>query len=141
MRAQNAIDGVGEVLGLQVGELALLLAQLEVEEVVVDLRDQRLERHAVLDARGLHQRRDDVARVNEAGGRGGRRNRRLLKVARRMARGGDLLDALAKDAAAAHQVQDLGLVQRHFNGAGADVVGGCADLSKLCVHSVLLVSV
>ena len=48
MRAKNAIDGVGEVLGLQIGELTLLLAEFEIEEVVVDLRDQRLQRNAAL---------------------------------------------------------------------------------------------
>ena len=52
MRAQNAVDGVGEVLGLQIRELRLLLAELHVEQVVVDLRDQRLQRHRALDARG-----------------------------------------------------------------------------------------
>ncbi len=66
VRAQDAVDGVGEVLRLQIGELALLLAELHVEEVVVDLRDQRLQRNAALDAGGRDERRDDVARVDEA---------------------------------------------------------------------------
>ena len=43
--AQYAVDGVGQVFGLQIGELRLLLAELHVEQVVVDLRDQRLQRH------------------------------------------------------------------------------------------------
>ncbi len=49
--AQNAVDGVGEILGLQISELALLLAELEIEQVVVDLRDQSLQRNTALDAR------------------------------------------------------------------------------------------
>ena len=43
MRAQDAIHGIGEVLGLEISELALLLAELDIEEVVVDLRYQGLQ--------------------------------------------------------------------------------------------------
>ena len=68
----------GEVLGLEVGELALLVAEFDVEEVVVDLRDKRLERHAAFDTGRGDQRGNDVARIHEGAGCRGCRNCRLL---------------------------------------------------------------
>jgi hypothetical protein len=121
---EDALDGVGEVLGLEVGELLLLVAQFDVEEVVVDLGDEGLERDAALDAGGRDERSDDVARVDKAACGGRCWDGRLLEVARRMAGGRDLLDALAEDAAAADDIGDLGLVERDFDGSGSDVVGG-----------------
>jgi len=41
VRHHHAAHRVHQVFGLQVGELLLLLAQLDVEEVVVDLRNDR----------------------------------------------------------------------------------------------------
>jgi hypothetical protein len=66
VRAQNAVDRVGEVLRLQIGKLALLLAQLHIEQVVVDLRDQRLQRNAVLHPRRAYHRRNNIARIDKA---------------------------------------------------------------------------
>ena len=40
----------------------------------------------------------------------------------------------SEDAAALDKVQDLGLVERNFNGAGSDVVCSRVDVGKLCVH-------
>src|SRR5579863_6765491 len=45
---------VHQVLGLQIRKLLLLVAQLDVEQVVVDLRNNRLQRHAPLHARRTH---------------------------------------------------------------------------------------
>ena len=137
MRAQNAVDSVGEVLRLQIRELRLLRAELHVEEVVVDLRDQGLERHAVFYAGWADQRRDDVARIDEAGDRRGRRNRTLLEVARRMAGCRDLLDALAEYAAPSNDVENLRLVHGNFDCAWSDIVRCCVNLSKLRVHLFL----
>ena len=67
MRAHDALDGVGQVLRLQVGELALLRTNLHVEQVIVQLRDQGLQRHGALDARGADDGGHDVARIHEAG--------------------------------------------------------------------------
>ncbi len=70
-------------------------------------------------------------------GGGGARDRGLLEVARRVAGGRDLLDALAEEIAAAHDVEDLGLVERHFDGAGSDVVRSGMDVEEIGGHRFL----
>ena len=136
MREHHAVDGVDQVLGLQIGKLLLLRAEFHVEQVVVELGDDGLQRHAALDTGGCDHGRADVARIDEAGG-GGIGDRRLLEVARRMAGGRDLLDALAEEVAAAHDVEDLGLIQGNFNRAGSDVVGGGVNVEEIGGHSFL----
>ena len=134
--AQQAFDGVGQVLGLQVGELALLRADLHVEDVVVDLRDQALQRDAALHAGGRDQRGHDVARIDEGIGRGGRGDGRLLEEARGMAGCGDLLDALAEGIAAPNDVEDFGLVELDLDRTGADVISRSLQVEELCFHWV-----
>ena len=134
MGEHDAADGVDQILGLQVSELLLLVAEFDVEEVVVDLRDDCLERHAALDARGLTTGATMLRGLTKPGagiGQGG-----LFKEARGMAGGGNLLDALAEGAGAAADVEDLGLVQGNFDCARSDEVGGRVDVCKRCVHSV-----
>jgi hypothetical protein len=48
----------------------------------------------------------------------------------------NLLDAPAENAAALHQVRNLGLVQRNLDRSGSNVVGGGIDVGKLDIHSV-----
>jgi hypothetical protein len=95
VRHHHAAHRIHQVFGLQISELLLLVAQLDIEEVVVDLRYHRFQRHAQLDARRAHHRGIDAARIHKA-----RcpwiRNRRLLKEARRMPGRRNLLDALSK---------------------------------------------
>ena len=137
VRAQHTFHRVGQVLRLQIGELALLRAQFHVEQVVVDLRNQALQRNAALHAGRRHQRgvmlrgstKPAVARI---------RDRRLFEEARRMAGRRNLLDALAEHAAAANQVGDLRLVERDLNRAGPDVICCRVDIEKLCVHGFFL---
>ena len=129
----HAAHGVHQVLGLQIGELLLLIAQFDVEEVVVDLRNDGLQRHAPLHARGVHHRRHDAARIHEAG-RARIGNRRLFKESRRMTGRRNLLDALPKGARTAADVEDLGLIQRNFNGARPDEICCRVNVCKGCVH-------
>ena len=96
MSAQQTFDGVGQVLRLQIGELALLGTDLHVENVVVDLRNQALQGNATLDTGGSHQRGRDVAWIDEGVGSRGGRNGRFLEEARWVARGWNLLDALRR---------------------------------------------
>src|SRR6202035_4604856 len=106
-----------QVLGLQVSELLLLRAQLEVEEVIVQLRHDCLERNTVLDARGAHHRSYDATGIDKArGARGG--NGCLFEVPRRMSGRRHLLDALPEDAVAPDDVGDLRLVERHLDRTG-----------------------
>ena len=105
MRPQNAINGIGKILRLQISKLALLLAKLDIEQVVVDLRHQRLQRNAALHPSRTHQRRNNIARIDKPSRSRRRRNRSLLKVPRRMASSRNLLDPSSKDPPALHQVR------------------------------------
>ncbi len=80
MRAHHAVDGVDQVFRLQIGELLLLSSQLNVEQVVVQLCDQRLQRNAALHTRRTYNRCDDVARIHKSRP-AGRRNAGLFKKA------------------------------------------------------------
>ncbi len=130
---QHTVHRVDQVLRLQIRELLLLCAQFHVEQVVVQLRHQSLQRNAPLDAGWRHQGRSDVARIDKPG-RTRIRDRRLFEVARGMAGRRHLLDALAEHATAADQVRDLRLIERDFNRPGPDVVCCRMDIEKLCVH-------
>ena len=95
VRHHHAAHRVHQVLGLQVGELLLLVAQLHVEEVVVDLRHDRLQRHAQLDSSRAYHRGIDAARIHKPR-RPGIRDRRLFKEARWMPGRRNLPDALSE---------------------------------------------
>src|ERR1700722_5387066 len=97
MRTQNTINGIGKILRLKISKLALLTAKLHIEQVVVDLRDECLQRNAVFDASWVDQRSDNVAWIYKARSSCRRRNCSLLKVAGRMASSRNLLDTLTKD--------------------------------------------
>jgi len=56
---------VSTVFGLQIGELLLLVAQLDVERLLVDLRNDRLQRHAAFNSRRADHRGHDAARIDE----------------------------------------------------------------------------
>ena len=56
------------------------------------------------------------------------------KNLRRMASGGNLLDALPKRARTAADVEYLGLIQRNFDGARSDVICCRVNVCKGCVH-------
>src|ERR1039458_5532869 len=137
MSAQQTFDGVGQVLGLQISELTLLGTDFNIENVVVDLRDQALQGNTTLDAGGGHQGGRDVARIDEAVGGGGGRNARLFEEAGGMAGGRDLLDALAERATAANDVGDFGLVAIDFDRARAHVISRSLQVDELCFHGVL----
>ena len=49
----------------------------------------------------------------------------------------DLLDALAEEVAAAHDVENLGLIQGNFNRAGSDVVRSGVNVQEIGGHSFL----
>src|ERR1019366_1409836 len=127
MSAQQTFDGVVQVLGLQISELTLLGTDFNIENVVVDLRDQALQGNTTLDAGGGHQGGRDVARIDEAVGGGGGG----------MAGGRDLLDALAERATAANDVGDFGLVAIDFDRARAHVISRSLQVDELCFHGVL----
>ena len=80
MRPKNTVDGIGQVLRLQISKLALLLAKFHIEQVVVDLCDQGLQRNAPLYPGRRDQRRNDIARIHKSRRSRRRRNRSLLKV-------------------------------------------------------------
>src|SRR5260370_17124717 len=84
MRPKNTIDGVGQILRLQISKLALLLAKLDIEQVVVDLRDERLQRNAPLNAGPTDQRRNNITTIDKPSRRRRPRNRRLFNIPRRM---------------------------------------------------------
>jgi hypothetical protein len=129
----DTANGVHQVLGLKIGKLLLLIAQFNIEEVVVDLGDDGLQRYAALHARRTYNGRDDAARIDKT--RCARvRQGSLFKEARWMARSRHLLDALSEWAGAAANVEDLGLIQRNFNGARPDEVCCRVDICKGCVH-------
>jgi hypothetical protein len=129
----HAAHRIHQVFGLQIGELLLLVAQFDVEKIVVDLRNDRLQRHAPLHARRAHHRRHDAARVDEAG-RPWTRNRRLLKEPRRMTGRRNLLDALPEGAGTPADVEDLGLIQRNFDSARPNKISCRVNVCKGCVH-------
>ncbi len=137
MRTQNTVNSVGKVLRLQIRKLALLIAQLDIKQVVVDLRYQRLQRNAALHTRRAHQRSHNVARIHKPGRGRRRRNRRLLKKPRRMTRRRNLLDPLPKHTASAHQIRDLRLIQRHFHRARSQKIRCRINIRKLRVHPIL----
>src|SRR5664279_6285366 len=137
MSAQQTFDGVGQVLGLQISELTLLGTDFNIENVVVDLRNQALQGNTTLHPRGADQRRRDVARIDEAVGGSRRRNARLLEEAGGMAGGRDLLDTLAERATAANDVGDFGLVAVDFDRARAHVISRSLQVDELCFHGVL----
>src|ERR1051326_3516068 len=130
----ESFDGVGEVFGLEIGELLLLRAYFHVEQVVVDLRDQGLERHTSLHARGRAGDSHDVARIDEGIGRRGRVDGGLLEEARRMAGGRHLLYALPEDGAAADDICNFALVAVDFDGARPEEIGGGAEVEERSFH-------
>jgi hypothetical protein len=125
------------VLGLQVCELALLRTHFEIELVVVDLRDQSLERNAALHARRRRNDGRDRPWVDKGAGSSECRDVSLLEEARRMSGGRHLLDTLAEGAAAADDVRDLGLVSVDFDRARPHVVRGGVQINELCCHVFL----
>jgi hypothetical protein len=129
----DAAHRIDQVFGLQIGELLLLIAEFDVEEVVVDLRDDGLERHAALYAGGTYNRGRDAARIDEAGG-AGIGDGRFFKEARGVAGGRNLLDALPEGAGTPADVEDFGLIERNFDGARPDVVCCRVNVCKGCVH-------
>jgi hypothetical protein len=133
VRHHHAAHRIHQVFGLQIGKLLLLVAQFDVEQVVVDLRNDRLQRHAPLHARRAHHRRHDAARIHKAG-RARIRNRRLLEEPRRMTGRRNLLDALPEGARTPADVEDLGLIQRNFDSARPDVIRCRVNVCKGCVH-------
>jgi hypothetical protein len=137
MGVQHTVHRIDQVLRLQICELLLLRSQFHVEQVVVQLCNQALQRNAALHAGRSDKCRSDVARIDEAGGPW-IRDRGFLEVAGRVAGRRYLLDTLAEHAAAANQIGDLRLVERDLNGAGPDVVCRRMDIKKLCVHGFFL---
>src|ERR1700761_8561370 len=134
MGTQNAVNGIGKVLRLEISKLALLTGQLHIEQVVVDLCDERLQRNAVLDAGRADQRSDNVTWIHKTRSSRRRGNCSLLKIAGRMASSRNLLDALTKDPTATNKVQNLCLIQRNFNRARSNVVCCAMNIGKLRVH-------
>src|SRR2546426_5215245 len=63
----SSLNRICQVFGLKESKLALLRADFYVEQVVVNLRDQRFQWQAALNARWAAYRCDDVARVYEGG--------------------------------------------------------------------------
>ena len=120
----DAVDAVLDVLGFQAGEHALLLRDLHVEQGQVHLIDQRLDHRGPLHAGRTRGSGVDVARVGEGAGA----DRGLFEVAMRVAGCRALIDALAQDRLATHEVDDLGLVHVDLDRAGADEVGSSLDL-------------
>ena len=133
MRQHHAAHGVDQIFGLQVGKLLLLITELNIEQVVVDLRDNRFQRNATLHARRAHDRGHNAAGIHKPRRtRSGQRS--LFKEPRGMPRGRHLLDALPERAGAAADVKDLGLVQRNLHRAGPDEVCCRVNICKGCVH-------
>src|SRR5260370_7497343 len=134
MRPKNTIDGVGQVLRLQISKLALLLSKLDIEQVVVDLRDERLQRNAPLNAGRTDERRINIAWIDKPSRRRGRRHCRLLKIPGRMASSRNLLDPSPKDPPAVHQVGNLSLIHRNFNRTRPNKVCCAMNIGKHRVH-------
>ncbi len=137
VRTHQAFDRVGQVLCLKIGELALLRAHFNVEQVVVDLRHQALQRNATLRTSRSDQRGLDVARIDKTVRRVGRRNPCLFEETRRMPGRWNLLDTLAKDAAALAYVCDFGLVAIDLDRARPHEIGCRLQIDELCSHIVL----
>ncbi|ACO32669.1 conserved domain protein [Acidobacterium capsulatum ATCC 51196] len=136
VRVHHALNRIDEVLGLQIRKLLLLRAQFHIKQVVVELSHNGLQRNAALHARRAYHRSHNVARIHKAG-RARSRNRSLFKEARRMTGGRHLLDALAKQAAAANDVGDLRLIKRNFNRARPNVIRCGMDVVKIGFHQSL----
>ena len=134
MRPKNTINRIGQVLRLQISELALLLAKLDIEQVVVDLRHQCLQRNAALNPCRRHQRSHNVAWIDECLCRRQRWNCRFFKEPRRMPGCRHLIDPLAKRAPPPHDVEDLRLVPVNLNRAGPKVIGRRVQIHKLSSH-------
>jgi hypothetical protein len=118
----DAVGDVVDVLRLDVGEVALLLGHLHVEQAEVGLRGDRLEGGRALDAGRAARGGRDVARV----GRRADSDRGLLEVAVRRAGGRRARHALDEDALAANDVGDFRLVLVHHDGAVGEGVGRSA---------------
>src|SRR3954467_12137851 len=124
MRAHDAFDRIRQVFRLQVSELALLAADLQIKKVVIDLRNQRFQRNTAFRAgwrlRGWH----NVARVHKRLRRSWRGDGSLFEETRRMPGCRHLLDALSECSAAAHDVGDFSLVAVNFNRTRPKEVSG-----------------
>src|ERR1039457_2190399 len=139
MRAHDAVDRISQVLGLQIRELGLLLAQLHIEQVVIDLGHDRLQRHRALPASRVIPH---AANARLLGGTGWDVFiRGVLEEPRGMPRSRHTLDPLTEHAAAADNVSDLRLIQWDFDGARSDVLGRCVNLDELSLHDCSLLRV
>src|ERR1700733_6940828 len=133
---QDAFDGIHQVFGLQISKLLLLCAKFDIEQVVIQLGNNGLQRYAAFHACWTDHRCNDVARIDKAGSTGSR-DCSLFKEARRMTCCWDLFYALAKNAPALNDVGDLCLVKRHFNSARPDIIRSCVNVVEVRVHSIL----
>ena len=138
MGEHEPADGISQVLGLQIGELLLLGADFQIEQVVVDLRDQRFQRHAALHTGGIADHGHDVARIDKGLRRGGRIDGCLLEEARGMPGGGHLLDALSEGIAAADEIGDLALIAVDFNRTRPEEIGSGGEVEEVSFHFLSL---
>ncbi len=134
MRAQYTVHRIRQILGLQIRELALLCPHLHVKQVVVDLRDQRLQRNGALQPGRRLQRRHNVARIDESLRRRRRSNRRFFKEPRRLTRRRHLLHPLSEHAAPPHDVRDLGLIPVNLDRARPQKIRCCMQIQKIRFH-------
>src|SRR6185437_16173683 len=137
MDMHYAFDRVGKIFRLQVGELALLVPQFNVKQVVVDLGYQSLQRNSSLYTSRGHDGCRDISWIYETIGSGWLGNPSLLEVTRGMPGRRHLFDALPKQPPTTDNVRDLRLINGDFNGTWPDVICGGMDIMKIGVHSVL----
>ena len=132
--SQESVHSVRQVFRLQIRELALLRSDFQIEQVVVDLRHQRLQRHRQFNpCRRLH-RRSNVPRIHEPLRRRRSRNRRLLKESRRMPGRRHLLDPLPECPPPSHDVKDFLLVTINLDRSWPQKIRRRHQIQKLSLH-------
>ena len=90
LQTDDRVDRVLDVLGFEVGELALLPGHIDVEQREVGLAGDRLDERRILDAGWTCSGWGDVARIGERS----RADRGLLEVTVRMAGCRDTIGAI-----------------------------------------------